>query len=286
MNSSAIFGEKNVDWDQARIVVLPVPYDLSLSFRPGARLGPETIIQASAELEPYLFQLGVAPEDYGIFTALAVPWVAGDAAASHAAIATEAQYHLAAGKWVLALGGDHSIAYPLVQAHKNPGLTVLQLDAHGDLYPGYQGSLYSHAAPMYRLVKDGYHLVQVGQRVLSRAEQALIQERQIPFFPARALERDFDPAAIVAALSDQVYITLDFDVLDPSQMPSVGTPLPGGLSYIQLMEILSAVFAAREVVGMDLVEFSPSGDFHAAMTAAQIAYESLGLLGTSRGWQV
>lgn len=284
MSPSTNFGEKNAAWEEARIVILPVPYDLSLSFRPGARLGPEAIIQASSELEPYLFELGVTPEDYGIFTAPAVPWVAGDAKASHAAIASAAQYHLAAGKWVLALGGDHSVSYPLIQAHKNPDLTVLQLDAHGDLYPGYQGSLYSHAAPMYRLVQAGYQLVQVGQRVLSRYEQALIQEQQIPFFPARSLQSNFDPAKIVAALPMKVYITLDLDVLDPSQMPSVGTPLPGGLSYIQLMEILSAVFAEREVVGMDLVEFSPSGDFHAAMTAAQIAYETLGLLGTSRGW--
>ena len=279
MNSHAIFGEKNVAWSEARIVVLPVPYDLSLSFRPGARLGPETIIQASAELEPYLFELGVSPEDYGIYVAPAVPWVAGDAAAA-------AQYHLAAGKWVLALGGDHSVSYPLIKAHQNSELAVLQLDAHGDLYPGYQDSIYSHAAPMYRLIQDGFRLVQAGQRVLSRAEQDLIRAKEVPFFSARSLHQHFDPERIVATLPEQVYITLDLDVLDPSQMPSVGTPLPGGLSYLQIMAILNAVFSARQVVGMDIVEFSPSGDFHAAMTAAQIAYEAMGLLGRARGWPV
>jgi agmatinase len=193
---------------------------------------------------------------------------------------------LAAGKWVLALGGDHSVSYPLIKAHQNSELAVLQLDAHGDLYPGYQDSIYSHAAPMYRLIQDGFRLVQAGQRVLSRAEQDLIRAKEVPFFSARSLHQHFDPERIVATLPEQVYITLDLDVLDPSQMPSVGTPLPGGLSYLQIMAILNAVFSARQVVGMDIVEFSPSGDFHAAMTAAQIAYEAMGLLGRARGWPV
>ncbi|MFN3179016.1 MAG: agmatinase [Thermus sp.] len=281
------FGECDTALEEARVVVLPVPYDLSLSFLPGARRGPEAILLASRELEPFLLELGVAPEEVGIHAAEPVPWVAGSAEESHALIREAALNHLRAGKFVVALGGDHSITYPLVQAHREVlgEFSLLQIDAHADLYPTWQGSVYSHASPFYRLVQEEFSLVQVGIRAIDQDSLAFAKEKGVALFPAHRLHREGLPLKeILGALGERVYISLDFDALDPSLMPSVGTPLPGGLSYRQVVDLLAAVFAEKEVVGMDFVELSPSGQFHAEMTAAQLVYHAIGLKGLQAAW--
>ena len=263
-----VFGEKDAPYEEARVVVLPVPYDLSLSFLPGARRGPEAILLASRELEPFLLELGAAPEEVGIHAAEPVPWVAGMAEESHRLIREEALKHLRAGKWLVALGGDHSVTHPLVQAHREG-----------------QGSVYSHASPFYRLLTEGFPLVQVGIRAMDRDSLRLARKRGVALFPAHRIHREGLPLdEILEALGKRVYISLDFDALDPSLMPSVGTPLPGGLSYRQVVDLLEAVFREKEVVGMDFVELSPNGQFHAEMTAAQLVYHAIGLKGLQAGW--
>lgn len=282
-----VFGERDTPYEEARVVVLPVPYDLSLSFLPGARRGPEAILLASRELEPFLLELGVTPEEVGIHAAEPVPWVAGSAEESHALIREAALGHLRAGKFVVSLGGDHSITHPLVQAHREVlgEFSLLQMDAHADLYPVWQGSIYSHASPFYRLVEEGFSLVQVGIRAIDQDSLAWARKKGVALFPAHRLHREGLPIReILEALGERVYISLDFDALDPSVMPSVGTPLPGGLSYRQVVDLLSAVFQEKEVVGMDFVELSPTGQFHAEMTAAQLVYHAIGLKGLQAGW--
>ena len=281
------FGERDTPYEEARVVVLPVPYDLSLSFLPGARRGPEAILLASRELEPFLLELGVTPEEVGIHAAEPVPWVAGSAEESHALIREAALGHLRAGKFVVSLGGDHSITHPLVQAHREAlgEFSLLQIDAHADLYPEWQGSVYSHASPFYRLVREGFSLVQVGIRAIDQDSLAWARKKGVALFPAHRLHREGLPIReILEALGERVYISLDFDALDPSIMPSVGTPLPGGLTYRQVVDLLSAVFQEKEVVGMDFVELSPTGQFHAEMTAAQLVYHAIGLKGLQAGW--
>jgi agmatinase len=282
-----VFGERDTPYEEARVVVLPVPYDLSLSFLPGARRGPEAILLASRELEPFLLELGVTPEEVGIHAAEPVPWVAGSAEESHALIREAALGHLRAGKFVVSLGGDHSITHPLVQAHREVlgEFSLLQMDAHADLYPVWQGSIYSHASPFYRLVEEGFSLVQVGIRAMDQDSLAWARKKGVALFPAHRLHREGLPIReILEALGERVYISLDFDALDPSIMPSVGTPLPGGLTYRQVVDLLEAVFREKEVVGMDFVELSPTGQFHAEMTAAQLVYHAIGLKGLQAGW--
>lgn len=282
-----VFGERDTPYEEARVVVLPVPYDLSLSFLPGARRGPEAILLASRELEPFLLELGVTPEEVGIHAAEPVPWVAGSAEESHALIREAALGHLRAGKFVVSLGGDHSITHPLVQAHREAlgEFSLLQIDAHADLYPEWQGSVYSHASPFYRLVREGFSLVQVGIRAMDQDSLAWARGKGVALFPAHRLHREGLPIReILEALGERVYISLDFDALDPSVMPSVGTPLPGGLTYRQVVDLLEAVFQEKEVVGMDFVELSPTGQFHAEMTAAQLVYHAIGLKGLQAGW--
>ncbi|RTG98986.1 agmatinase [Thermus scotoductus] len=282
-----VFGERDTPYEEARVVVLPVPYDLSLSFLPGARRGPEAILLASRELEPFLLELGVTPEEVGIHAAEPVPWVAGSAEESHALIREAALGHLRAGKFVVSLGGDHSITHPLVQAHREAlgEFSLLQIDAHADLYPEWQGSVYSHASPFYRLVREGFSLVQVGIRAMDQDSLAWARKKGVALFPAHRLHREGLPIReILEALGERVYISLDFDALDPSVMPSVGTPLPGGLTYRQVVDLLEVVFREKEVVGMDFVELSPTGQFHAEMTAAQLVYHAIGLKGLQAGW--
>lgn len=282
-----IFGERDTPYQEARVVVLPVPYDLSLSFLPGARRGPEAILLASRELEPFLLELSVAPEEVGIYAAEPVPFVAGSAEESHRLIREAALGHLLAGKFVVALGGDHSITHPLVLAHREAlgAFSLLHIDAHADLYPEWQGSVYSHATPFHRLIQEGFSLVQVGLRAMDQDSLLLARERAVALFPAHRIHREGLPLeAILQALGERVYISLDFDALDPAFMPSVGTPLPGGLSYRQVVDLLEAVFREKEVVGMDFVELSPNGQFHAEMTAAQLVYHAIGLKGLQAGW--
>ncbi len=282
-----VFGEKDTPYAEARVVVLPVPYDLSLSFLPGARRGPEAILLASRELEPFLLELGVAPEEVGIHAADPVPWVAGNAEESHRLIREAALAHLRAGKFLVALGGDHSIAYPLATAHREAlgEFSLLHVDAHADLYPEWQGSAYSHASPFYRLLMAGFPLVQVGVRAMDRDSLALAKAKGVALFPAHRLHREGLPLEeILAALGKRVYLSFDLDALDPSVMPSVGTPLPGGLTYRQVVDLLEAVFREKEVVGMEFVELSPNGQFHAEMTAAQLVYHAIGLKGLQAGW--
>lgn len=275
------FADAEAAYEKARAVILPVPYDLSLSFRPGARLGPGAILAASVEVELYDDELGLTPAEIGIHTAAAVPWVAGDAIASHDRIRQTAGQHLTAGKWILALGGDHSITWPLVEAHRehHREFAVLHIDAHTDLYPEWQGSDRSHATVIYQLHRAGVKVVSVGQRAIAAEDRALIDREKIEVFPMHAIH---DQAGwmerVIAALGPRVYVTFDFDVLDPSIMPATGTPLPGGFDWWTATRFLAKVFAAREVVGMDLVELSPvPGHFPAEMLAAQLAYRALGL---------
>jgi agmatinase len=195
--------------------------------------------------------------------------------------------HLQAGKFLVALGGDHSITHPLVMAHREAlgEFSILHIDAHADLYPEWQGSVYSHASPFYRLLQEGFPLVQVGIRAMDQDSLSLAREKGVGLFPAHRIHREGLPLkAILAALGRRVYISLDFDALDPAFMPSVGTPLPGGLSYRQVVDLLEAVFQEKEVVGMDFVELSPNGQFHAEMTAAQLVYHAIGLKGLQAGW--
>jgi len=283
-----IFGEEAAPLEQARVVVLPVPYDLSLSWLPGARRGPEAILRASPELELFDLELGVDPSKAGIYTAPFVPIVAGDAALSHQKIDQAAREYLEKGKFLVALGGDHSITLPLVRAHREAlgEFAVLHIDAHDDLYDIWQGSKLSHASVMRRVVELGVPVVQVGQRAYAEESLGFAKKAGIPVFPAHRIHQEGMPTeAILKALPDRVYLSFDFDALDPSEMPAVGTPLPGGLGFRQAVDLLAAVAREKTIVGADFVELSPiPGLFYPEMTAASLVYRLIGLKAKAAGW--
>jgi agmatinase len=256
----------------ARFAVLPLPYDGTATWQRGTARGPQAILDASGALEYYDIETGSEPYRAGIVTM--APVVPGATPAETVARICEAATALLAdGKTVVGLGGEHSVTIGLVQAHaaRYPGLSVLQIDAHTDTRDTYEGSPHNHACVMARVAELAPY-VQVGIRSMDAAETASLRPGRTFF------AHDHDEAAVLAAvareLPDPLYITIDLDALDPSEMPATGTPEPGGLRYRQVTSLLREVCKRRRVVGFDVVELMPLEHLRAPdFLAARLVYQ-------------
>jgi agmatinase len=274
------------DFATARVVVVPVPYDLSTTYRPGTREGPNAIVDASRNLELYDSELRRSPYRVGIHTLPPVEIVAGDAAAMARRSEQVTSELLKAGKFVVTLGGDHSVSIGVIRAFagRYPNLSVLQLDAHTDLRDEYEGSRLSGATIMRRTLEVVSRTAQVGIRSISEAEAALVAERRLPVWLASEIAAQWAQgrrewiAQVVDALGDEVYVTIDVDAFDPSLVPGTGTPEPGGLGWYEVMDLLAAVAGRRRIVGGDVVELSPLLEGHVSpVVAAKVVYKLIGL---------
>ena len=261
--------------DQARVVVLPVPYDRTSTWIKGADRGPQAIIEASANLELYDIETDSQVFLDGIVTDAPIE---GDLAPEDmvAAVRQRVETHLANQKFTVVVGGEHSVSIGAVQAHAGayPGMTVLQLDAHADLRDKYQGSKYNHACVMAR-VKELCPVVQVGIRSMDVSEKQAIEEDRC--FRAEEIHGSTTWINQVASrLGKEVYITIDLDVFDPSIMPSTGTPEPGGLLWYEVLALLKTVTRRTTVVGFDVVELCPTETNRAPdFLAAKLIYKLL-----------
>lgn len=261
--------------ETARIVVLPVPYDETSTWLKGADEGPQALIDASANME--LFDIETASEVYrrGIFTAPPVDEKRSPEAMVDAVRDRVAGY-LDRDKFVVTLGGEHSVSIGAIQAHaaRHPDLCVLQLDAHADLRQEYEGSRFNHACVMAR-VAELCPVVQVGIRSMDAAEQALMQPETVFWAHAIAEDPRWVEAA-VARLAPACYVTIDLDVFDPALMPSTGTPEPGGLFWYDVTRLLRAASQSCRIVGFDVVELCPSAHNRAPdFLAAKLVYKLL-----------
>lgn len=266
-------------YDRATAVILPIPLDRTTSYATGTRHGPREILLASAQVELWDEELGLDAHSRGLFTLPELDLSHSTMAEAMAEIQNVAREVVDGGKFLVTLGGEHSITSPLVAAaaRRHRGLTVLQIDAHADLREEYLGDRHSHACAMRRTLEHA-PVVQVGIRNLSEEEARLAPELSTTIFYDWNM-RD-DPqwiARAVDALGPDVYVTIDLDGLEPGLMPAVGTPEPGGLSWRELMALLREVFFRRRVVACDVVELCPVPGLHAPnFTAARLVYKLLG----------
>jgi len=264
-------------YNESKAVILPFPYEKTTCYVKGTEKGPSAIIKASSEMELYDEELGNVFET-GICTLKELktdknPEEMVEIACSHV------KKLLDDNKFLAVLGGEHSITSGIVKAFKEKfnDLSVLQVDAHADLREDFDGSRHSHACAMKRTMEI-CPVVQVGVRSLSYEEAGFIKEKKLKIFWARDIvDHDgwFDDA--ISRLSKNVYITIDLDALDPSIMPSVGTPEPGGLGYYRLLAFLRKVCEKKNVVGFDVVELCPNNyNISPDFTAAKIIYKLIG----------
>lgn len=258
---------------------MPVPYDSTTDWHSGTRYGPLAILEASQNMELYDLEADREIHTIGIHTLNFIQPAMEGPSGMVDRVRDAALEMLKEDKFVVMLGGEHSITLGQVQAllTRYPTLTVLQLDAHTDLRDSYLGTKYSHACIMRRLW-ELCPIVQVGIRSLSQEERDFISiEKLKPFYMHKLRPVENSIKSILSSLGDIVYITIDLDVFDTSQMAAVGTPEPGGLYWDEVLPLLKAVAETKKVVGVDLVELCPDqGNASCAFLAAKLAYKMIG----------
>ena len=247
------------DFEHARVVILPIPLDRTTSYVPGTRNGPHEILVASSHMELWDEETQTDVHSIGIFTLPEMEFPFGsmdDVVGEIRRVTTEL---VSRDKFPFILGGEHSITPAVVSAlaAKHPGLSVLQIDAHADLRDSFMGTPHNHACAMRRTLEFA-RTTQVGIRSLSPEEAAAAPALTTEIFYDFNMRANADWVdRVVDSLSEQVYITIDVDGLDPAIMPATGTPEPGGLSWYEALTLLRRVIERRSVVGCDLVELSP-----------------------------
>lgn len=276
-------------YENSAVVILPVPYEGTTTYKKGTCKGPSALIDASRNMELFDEVLGFETFHVGIHTHEEIP-PAQTPEAMTSVLIEQVSEHLADGKFVVTIGGEHSITLGPVQAHAHSksGLSILQLDAHADLRDSYEGTQYGHGCIMRRCVPFG-PITQVGIRSLSVEEADFLEETAtVTTFYAHELR---DMAArrdeIVSTLTDEVYVTIDLDVFDPAVMSATGTPEPGGLGWYAVTDLLAKVIEEKDVVGFDVVELLPTSGLHACdFLAAKLVYRLLGHLVGPKGWNL
>ena len=269
-------------FETSGIVVLPAPYEHTVSYGGGTRRGPQAIIAASHFVEFYDEELErELCSDVGIATLPPLRFGKTTHRKALDLIRNTVRELLAHGKFVVTLGGEHTISQATIRPHleKYPQLCVLQFDAHSDLRESYGGTTYSHASIVARVCEymDPHRITQVGIRAQCIEEARYIRDRGVKTFYAhyiRGAGAGGWQDAVLNTLTDAVYITFDVDGLDPSIMPSTGTPEPNGLFWAETMQLLRRIGEEKTIVGCDVVELAPmKGVSHPDLTAAKLAYK-------------
>ena len=283
------------DYDAARVVILPIPYEATTTYRRGCENGPDAILEASQQVEYYDEELDWETcRDIGIYTSPVIADTRNGSSVSDQQMLQVTQETvsklIADGKFAIALGGEHSITTGVVEAYRQayPGeaFTVIQIDAHGDLRHEYEGSIHNHACVMRRIVDMNLPTVQIGIRAICKEEADLIKEKNLTVFRAReiAVQPDWIERAIAAIPTQKVFLTIDLDGIDPTLIPGVGTPEPGGLTWYGVITFLRRVFESHQVIGCDVMELAPVEDSVVSeFTAAKLVYKLIGYQAVKEG---
>lgn len=264
-------------YDQANVIIFPIPYDGTSTWIKGADKGPEAILEASANMELYDIETNSEVYTHGIYTVEAAKNFSSPESMAKEVEERVSQF-IADGKFPVLIGGEHSVSIGAFKAFAKQieDLSILQLDAHTDLRRSYEGSDYNHACVMTH-AQALAPIVQAGIRSMSEEETNYTEENRI-FFSHIMQEEDFWMQKASDLLTDNVYITIDLDVFDPSIMPSTGTPEPDGLYYREVIEFLKLVIQEHNIVGFDVVELCPNATNKAPdLLASKLIYQVLSL---------
>lgn len=291
-----IGSEVEVDYQASKVVIVPIPYEATTTYRKGCQNGPEAMLAASDQLEYYDEELELEVcFEVGIHTHRPIADTRNGTRVSALQMLEVTQNTIRQlaedDKFAISIGGEHSITAGVVagyrQAYPDEPFTVVQIDAHGDLRDEYEGSIHNHACVMHRVIDLGLPTVQIGIRSICKEEAELIKERQIPVFWGREVAEDSSwiDRAIAAIGTDRVFVTIDLDGIDPTLIPGVGTPQPGGLSWYSCLRFLRRVFETHSVIGCDIMELAPLQDSVVSeFTAATLAYKLIGYQAVAQGW--
>lgn len=271
------FGGNEVvySYGESRIIIVPVPYDETSTWMKGSDKGPDAILRASVNLEFYDVETSSEAHLAGIHTIDPITEKSSPEKLTQAVYGKTLAL-LGEGKFPVIIGGNHTVPVGAFKAYSEfyKDLTILQLDAHSDLRPEYEGSPLNHACAMAR-AREYAPIVQVGIRSMAKDELPFVDRERI-FFAHELFENKDLYNKARGLLSENVYLTIDLDVFDPSLMPSTGTPEPGGPSYNELMVFLRDVIRSRNIVGFDVVELCPSESNKSPdFVAAKIIYQLL-----------
>jgi agmatinase len=261
--------------ETAKVVLIPVPYDGTSTWQKGADKGPEAFLEASENMELYDIETDTEVYKQGIHLANAVTENTSPEAMVEAVYKTTKSF-IKKNKFVTLFGGEHSMSIGSIRAFNEmfEDLTVLQIDAHADLRQSYQGSTCNHACAVYE-ASQTTNLIQVGIRSMDAIEKTVMDTEKTYFAHEMAMDDSWMDAAI-EQMTEHVFITLDLDALDPSILPSTGTPEPGGLLWYETLEFLKQVFEEKNVVGFDIVELCPNAtDKSSDFLAAKLYYKML-----------
>ncbi len=243
-------GPGTATYDDADFVIVPIPYEQGASWIGGTSKGPAAVLRASQEVEYYDLELGFSMGDIKYCTIAPVQF--GE-------IRPKIEQIMNDGKIPISIGGDHSISIPILTMLPKD-VSILHMDAHLDMRAEYRGNPNSHASALYGASKN-HKVVHTGIR--SGCEEDIENVKSF----GNIIVSPHDIGAILDGLSDDVYITFDVDVLDPSIMPATGTPEQGGINWLEANSILRSVCADKNVIGMDFVELSPREGLHACDAA-------------------
>lgn len=266
--------------ENARVVVVPFGYEGGVSYGKGAAAAPDAVLKASHYLELFDEVLDDEPCRVGIAT-IAEPEIPDHPAAMRDALASLTGALFDQGKFVVVIGGDHSITGGTVQAlaDRHAAFGVLQLDAHADLRDSYDGSPLSHACVMARIREITPHTVQIGIRSMSAGESRLVKDQNLSLCTMHRLRKDgFNLAAALRPLPENLFVTVDVDVFDWSVIASTGTPEPGGMLWDECLDLLEVVFRRKTVIGFDVVELAHRDhDPNSPFATAKLIYKMIGM---------
>ncbi|PLW95142.1 MAG: agmatinase [Marinilabiliales bacterium] len=242
-------------FEKAAVLLQSVPFDGTSTWGKGADKGFEEFMDATDNMELYDIETDSEVYERGVWI---LPEVNGKTAEEmFRNVYGKAKELLKTGKFLTFFGGEHSISIGVIKAFYEafPDITILQLDAHADLRPEYMGTPYNHACALYDASKNT-NLIQVGIRSMDQLEMEHLSKKKC-FFMQDIHDNDVWMDRSIELMGDQVYITLDLDVFDPSILPGTGTPEPGGMKWYPMLTYLKKVFEKKEVLGFDIVELAP-----------------------------